>query len=138
MRVLLLVLPLLAGCVNIVDLKRAGRPYPEGREQGLVEQVQVLQEDMDLRMTNGTADHFDGVSVWVNRRYVKDGVTLAPGATLVIPLSDLRDQWGEQPYPRAMFRSRQPTPIALVQIERSPDQPLVGLVVVTPRANALR
>jgi hypothetical protein len=53
-------------------------------------------------------------------------------------MSELRDQWGEQPYPRALFRNRQPTPIVLVQVEPAPDQPLIGLVVVTPRINTLR
>jgi len=129
---------LLCGCVNTVDLAKATRPYPVGRPQSTVEQVQVVQEDEAIRITNGTAQSWDGASLWVNRRFVKDGVRIPAGATIQIPMSELRDQWGEQPYPRALFRARQPTPIVLVQLETKPDQPLVGLVVVSPRVNALR
>ena len=129
---------MLCGCVNTVDLAKATRPYPVGRPQATVEQVQVVQEDEAIRITNGTAQSWTGASLWVNRRFVKDGVTLPAGGTIQVPMSELRDQWGEQPYPRALFRSRQPTPIVLVQVEPAPDQPLIGLVVVTPRVNALR
>ena len=129
---------LLTGCVNTVDLTKATRPYPGGRPQAAVEQVQIVQETEAIRITNGTAQTWNGVSLWVNRRFVKDGVTIPAGGTVQVPLSELRDQWGEQPYPRAIFRSRQPTPIVLVQLEPAPDQPLIGLVVVTPRESALR
>jgi hypothetical protein len=138
MRLAPIALLLLTGCVNTVDLARATRPYPVGRPQAAVEQVQVVQEDEAIRITNGTAVNYEGVSLWVNRRYVKDAVTIPAGGSVQVQFSDLRDQWGEQPYPRALFRSRQPTPIVLVQVEPAPEQPLVGLVVVTPRVNALR
>lgn len=129
---------LLAACVNTVDLARATRPYPVGRPQASIEQVQVVQEDEAIRITNGTAVAYDGVSLWINRRYVKDGVSIPAGGTVEVQMSDLRDQWGEQPYPRALFRNRPPTPIVLAQLEAAPEKPLVGLVIVTPRINALK
>ncbi|MBM4109806.1 MAG: hypothetical protein FJ254_00400 [Phycisphaerae bacterium] len=138
MRLVLIPIALLAGCVNTVDLARASRPYPVGRAQASVEQVQVVQEDLAIRITNGTAVAYDNASLWVNRRFVKDHVSIPAGGTITVELADLRDQWGEQPYPRALLRNRQPTPIVLAQLETAPEKPLVGLVVVTPRANALR
>ncbi|MBM4051269.1 MAG: hypothetical protein FJ270_00775 [Planctomycetes bacterium] len=138
MRLILFPIALLAGCVHTVDLARATRPYPVGRVQSSVEQMQVVQEDLAIRITNGTAVAYDNASLWVNRRFVKDNVTIPAGGTVTIQLADLRDQWGEQPYPRALFRARQPTTIVLAQLEAAPEQPLVGLVVVTPRVDALR
>ncbi len=122
----------MASCTPNANYALATEPYPIARATGPTLQIQAEPEGDQLRLENLTVQGFKAPRLWVNRRYVCDLADIAPGATVIVPLINLRDQWGQTPYPSTMFRLHAPTPIVLVEIDPGADQPLLGLVVVEP------
>lgn len=123
---------LFCGCAPRADYALATRAYPVERATGATMQIQAQPLAYTIRIENLTTSSFKGASIWVNQRFTALLPDIAAGASFEVPLISLRDQFGETPYPGGAFRLHAPTPIVLVEIETSPNDPLVGLVIVTP------
>lgn len=124
----------IAGCATLYDPALETRPYPSELGQGSVVQVQAIPLEHSIRVINATADDYSEVDVWVNRRYVQHVKSIPAGATVDLEIEKFRDQWGQCPQPGGFWRTRAPTPLVLVQIQKDAKSPLVGLVTVVPEA----
>ncbi len=125
----------LSACnVNLYDPALATRTYPETLEQSHVVQMQAVPRDLDLQIINATSTDYTDVDIWVNRRYVQHVPQLLAGATIDLQIVKFRDVWGQCPQPGGFWRTRAPTPLVFVQIQRDATSPLLGLVTVVPEA----
>lgn len=121
------------GCSPVnVDPSRATRHYPRELVQGEVVQVQVIPGPTWVEVVNATARSYRDFDLWLNQRYMVHIDALESGQTLKIPLSDFWDWRGEGPFEGGIFRYYAPTPIALMQAQLSPTDPLIGFVCVLP------
>ncbi len=123
----------LGGCTApLYDPALATRAYPELLLQAEVIQMQAVPKETVLQIINGTATDYREVDVWVNRRYMKHITEILAGQTIEVTITDFRDVWGQCPQPGGFWRTRAPTPLVLVQIQRDETTPLLGLVAVVP------
>ncbi len=124
---------LLASCGTVLyDSALATRAYPDTLLQEKVVQIQAVPLETTLRLINATNIDYHNVDIWVNRRYVQHAGDLLAGQTISLPIDHFRDMWGQCPQPGGFWRTRQPTPLVLVQIQRDDKSPLIGLVTVVP------
>ena len=112
----------------------ATRAYPEALEQSNVLQMQAIPRELDLQIINATSTDYIDIDIWVNRRYVQHVPQLLAGAKIELPIEKFRDVWGQCPQPGGFWRTRTPTPLVFVQIQRDATSPLLGLVTVVPEA----
>ncbi|MDA1262953.1 MAG: hypothetical protein O3B75_08675 [Planctomycetota bacterium] len=110
----------------------ATREYPELLLQSEVIQMQAVPRETVLQIINGTATDYREVDIWVNRRYMKHVSAILAGETIEVLITDFRDVWGQCPQPGGFWRTRAPTPLVLVQIQRDETNPLLGMVAVVP------
>ena len=123
----------LGGCTApLYDPALATRAYPELLSQSEVIQIQAVPKETVLQIINGTVTDYREVDIWVNRRYMKHITEILAGQTIEVTITDFRDVWGQCPQPGGFWRTRPPTPLVLVQIQRDETQPLLGLVAVVP------
>lgn len=124
-----------AGCeTTLYDPALATRPYPDALVQDRVVQIQAIPRELDLELVNATMVDYTDVDIWVNRRFVQHLGALRAGQTVRMPIDHFRDVWGQCPQPGGFWRTRHPTPLIVVQIQRGETTPLVGLVTVVPEA----
>jgi hypothetical protein len=128
---LLLLVVMTSGCAGrLYDPARATRAYPAERAHGETILAQATRDGDDLVLVNATAQSFENIDIWVNRRYMLHIESFGAGATLVFPSTEFFDMWGETPSPGGFFRTKKPTPLLLVELEIDDTSPLVGLVTV--------
>jgi len=129
--VLLLMVLGVTGCAGrIYDPNLATRAYPADRSAGETILAQATRNGDDLILVNATAQSYENIDVWVNRRYTLHVERFNAGATLVVPSTAFFDVWGETPIPGGFFRTQKPTRLLLVQLELDDTSPLLGLVTV--------
>ena len=127
----LIVAPMMGGCETVRrDPTKATRLYPFNLPQERVANVQVFNDGDAMLIVNATTESWSQADLWLNQRYVHRIARLASGQTLRIPLDQFWDVRGEGPFPGGLFRYYPPTPIRLVQIQVSPDKPLVGFKAI--------
>lgn len=117
---------------NLYDPSLATRAYPDGLVQDQVVQIQAVPQELDLEIINATNIDYKDIDIWVNRRFMQHVTSLPAGATIHLPIEKFRDVWGQCPQPGGFWRTRQPTPLVFVQIQRDATSPLIGLVTVVP------
>jgi len=138
-------IPLLAACV-VLGLFAAGcvsrgereiadnRPYPmELRQNGSLD-IQVIQKDTTLELTNTTTQRLEGGTMWLNQRFARDVEALAPGDKREYDLDSFIDQFGDYFRPGGFWAAYTPDRIYLAQWEeRVPGQApkLIGLISVS-------
>jgi hypothetical protein len=119
------------GCETVrYDPTKATRTYPSDLPQSRVAEVQVFNDGDAMLIVNATVESWSNLDIWLNQRYMKRVESLAAGQTLRIPLGEFWDVRGEGPFPGGLLRYYPPTPIRLVQVQTSPDAPLVGFVSI--------
>ncbi len=124
---------LLVGCGAVLyDPALATRPYPEALVQERVVQIQAVPLATTVELVNATNIDYRNVDIWINRRFVQHADALLAGETIALEIENFRDVWGQCPQPGGFWRTRQPTPLMLVQIQRDATSPLIGLVTVVP------
>ena len=97
--------------------------------------IQVFRESVHLEVVNATPRSYEGVTLWVNRRYALDDATLPAGRTTRLSLWDFYDEFGEVFNAGGVFRTRPPTPVRLVEIEPAGDSGIIGMIgLVTIRS----
>jgi len=92
--------------------------------------IQVIRTDQFIDIVNSTADDYNNPTLWVNQRYSKEIPTLHAGATMRVNLWYLRDSYGEQFNAGGVWRTDQPTPLVLAELQIAEGVNLVGLVVI--------
>lgn len=116
------------------DPLKATKPYPQNLKQGSVVDIQVIPNVTggNIKIVNPTASTYSDFEIWINQRYTRHVDSLSAGENLVLPIDTFWDERGEGPFPGGWFRYFDPTPIVLVQIQTSPDAPLIGLISKPP------
>ena len=122
---------MLAGCQDIrFDPARATPSYPHHLHQANSVNIQVFREDTSIELVNATTHAYTDFNLWINQRYTNRIESLPAGATVRLSLLDFYDERGESLNAGGLFRSDEPTPVRLVEIQTGDDQPLVGLITI--------
>ena len=112
------------------DPARATRAYPTDLHTTRTVEIQVFREGTKMQIVNATATSYDDVSIWINQRFVQDGISLPAGRTVELPLWGFYDELGEVINAGGLWRTDVPTPMRLVEIQPGPDHPLIGLITI--------
>ncbi len=119
------------GCHDIrFDPARATRSYPHHLHQANSVNIQVFREDTSIELVNATTRSYTDFNLWINQRYTNRIESLPAGATVRLSLWDFYDERGESLNAGGLFRSDEPTPVRLVEIQTGDEQPLVGLITI--------
>ncbi|MSR28420.1 MAG: hypothetical protein EXS03_02445 [Phycisphaerales bacterium] len=122
-----------AGCGTVLyDPALATSAYPDTLAQERVVQIQAVPRELTLDLVNATNIDYRDIDIWVNRRFMQHVPVLAAGQTIELQIDKFRDVWGQCPQPGGFWRTRKPTPLVLVQIQRDATSPMLGLVTVVP------
>lgn len=108
----------------------ANRPYPFELHTANSIPVQVFRDGTSLEIVNSTDNGWDASIIWVNQQYAHDIDGLAPGEHVTLSLRNFRNDLGEQFNAGGIFRTRQPTPVRLVELQPGEGQPLVGFIAI--------
>src|SRR5690554_4532820 len=117
--------------------QRATRSYPVERHTTQTLDMQVFRNGSEIEIVNTTAHSYQDFDLWVNRRFVHHVESLPAGQSITLSLWDFFDERGERFNAGGFFRTIEPTPVRLVQIEQSPESPLVGLITI-PEIDTVR
>jgi hypothetical protein len=127
------------GCERkIYDPAWATRPYPHDMHRAMTVDMQVFRRDTDIEIVNSTARSYADFDIWVNQRYVRHVNSLPAGGTIKLSLWEFHDDLGDAFYAGGLFRTYEPTPVRLVEIQPTPDQPMVGLVTIRKEEFSLK
>ena len=122
-----------AGCLRqAYDPARAVEGYPLDRTIEAITDIQVFRERDTLVIVNSTAHSYRDVTVWVNQRYALHVPQIAAGETVHLPLWDFFDERGEVIKAGGFFRTAEPTPVRLVELERNDTDGggMIGLITI--------
>lgn len=120
-----------AACTpKMYDPGQATRAYPRNLHTTQTVDMQVFRRDTDIEIVNTTATSYADFDLWINRRYVRHVDALPAGKTITLSLWDFHDEFGDRFNAGGFFREYEPTPVRLVQIQPTADQPLVGLISI--------
>jgi len=108
----------------------ASRPYPMDLHTQNSVPIQVIRTEQYIKIVNSTAVSYNFITLWVNQRFSLEIPPLLAGETIRIDLWDMRDSYGEQFNAGGIFRTDQPTPLVLAELQTAEDVPLVGLIVI--------
>ena len=92
--------------------------------------MQVFRNDTNIEIVNTTARSYRNVDVWVNQRYVSHVEAIPAGETISLSLWDFKDEYGNLFNAGGFFRTYPPTPVRMVEIQVSSEDPLIGLVAI--------
>ena len=92
--------------------------------------IQVIRDEEFVQVVNSTADDYNDAILWVNQRYSVKLPPLLAGKTMKLNLWSLRDSFGEQFNAGGIWRTDEPTPLVIAELQVGEAQPLVGLVVI--------
>lgn len=108
----------------------ATRAYPTEHHNTRTIDIQCFRRGTDLEIVNSTARSFADFEVWINQRYMQRINDLPAGATLRISLWDCIDAYGRRFYAGGFFRAYPAEAVRMVQIQPSPDEPMIGLIAI--------
>ena len=108
----------------------ASTPYPMNLHTATSVPIQVIRTDEYVEIVNSTANHYIDSRLWINQRYSMNLPPFRAGETLRINLWSLRDSFGEQFNAGGVWRTDEPTPVVIAEIQASDSTWLVGLVVI--------
>ncbi len=115
----------------------ATRPYPRELHTTNVVDIQVFRDGSDIELINSTSMSYQDFDLWVNQRYLKRVESLPAGKRLTISLWDFFDVRGERMNAGGLFRTTEPTPVRMVEIQQATDDALVGLIAI-PEVEIIR
>ncbi len=109
---------MLFGCgARKYDPNLATRPYPVHLHQPESVDIQVFRKGVNLELVNATARSYRDFDLWVNQRYVRHIEKLAAGESIRVSLWGFRDERGEVINAGGFWRTDEPTPVRMVQIQ---------------------
>jgi hypothetical protein len=119
------------GCARPLFIpERATRPYPDELHRTETLDIHVFREGRNLQIVNSTARSFREFDLWINQRYMQHVETMAPGETIVLSLPDFYDERGEAFNAGGFWRTRDPTPVRLVEIQPVREESTIGLITI--------
>lgn len=122
---------MLFGCYNPSgNPNLASRPYPMDLHTQNSVPIQVIRTDQYIKIVNSTAVSYNFITLWVNQRFSLEIPPLLAGETMRIDLWEMRDTYGERFNAGGVWRTDQPTPLVIAEIQTAEDVPLVGLIVI--------
>ena len=126
-----LLVGIVLGCQDIrYDPARATQSYPHHLHQANSVNIQVFRQDTSIELVNATTHAYTDFDLWINQRYASRIESLPAGATLRVSLWDFYDERGESLNAGGLFRSDDPTPVRLVEIQTTDEEPLIGLITI--------
>ncbi|HWB20071.1 MAG TPA: hypothetical protein VG711_07220 [Phycisphaerales bacterium] len=121
----------IGGCNTLQDDPAlATRPYPTELHTTNTADIQVFRNGTEIAIVNSTATSYRNVDVWVNQQYVRHVDAIPAGKTVELSLWDFHDDYGATPSAGGFFRTYEPTPVRLVELQLGEDQPMLGLVAI--------
>lgn len=108
----------------------ATRSYPTSLHRPVTVDMQVFRRDTEIEIVNSTARSYQDFDLWVNQRYVRHVDSLPAGKSIRLSLWEFHDDLGDVFNAGGFFRTYDPTPVRLVEIQPKPDQLLIGLVTI--------
>jgi hypothetical protein len=122
---------LLVGCARqLYQPDRATRAYPFDLHTTQTVDMQVFRDHENLEIVNTTAMTYTDVDVWINQRYVQRVEAIPAGRSVTLSLWGFADQWGGVFNAGGIWRTYEPTPVRLVELQTQPDQPTMGLIAI--------
>jgi len=115
---------------SLYQPERATRAYPFELHSTNTIDVQVFRDHEKLEIVNTTAHEFSEFDVWINQRYVHRVPSLPAGESVTLSLWDFCDQWGGVFNAGGVWRTFEPTPVRMVEIQVSETEPLIGLIAI--------
>lgn len=112
------------------DPAYATRPYPFQLHTTDTVAIQVFRDGAHLEIVNSTDRNWGESTIWINQQFAHDVDGLAPGQRLTFDLFEFRNDIGERFNAGGWFRTRQPTPVRLVELQPGEGQPLIGFVAI--------
>ncbi len=130
--ILIAVVVIAGGCERVMyDPAMATRPYPEPLHQTGSVDVQVFRKGPHMEIVNSTPTTYRDFDIWINQRFVMHMDVMRAGETVRLSLWDFWDVRGDRFSAGGFWRTEEPTPLRLVQLEVGDEQPLIGLITVT-------
>jgi len=119
------------GCQRkMYDPAWATRPYPARLHTTNVADMQVFREGASIKVVNSTAHSYRDFDLWVNQQFVRHVDALSAGDAITLSLWDFHDEYGNMFNAGGFFRSYEPSPVRLVEIEPQPGQKMTGLITI--------
>lgn len=112
------------------DPAYATRPYPFDLHTTDTLPIQTFRDGKYLEIVNSTDESWGASTIWVNQQYAHELPGLAAGQRVTFNLVDFRNDLGESFNAGGPFRTREPTPVRLVEIQPGEGQPLVGFIAI--------
>jgi hypothetical protein len=117
----------LGGCASRKEIVE-GEVYPAAAARGPTLNIQVFRRQTRVELTNTTAREFGRSRLWLNAWYSREIPSLAVGQTLVLPLSEFRDRYGDAFRGGGFFATERAERLALAEIQEGPE--MLAMVVV--------
>ncbi len=92
--------------------------------------IQVHRSEEFIEIVNSTATDYSSATLWINQRFSTGLGPMPAGKTLKVNLWSLRDEYGEQFNAGGAWRTDEPTPVVIAELQESKSTPLIGLVVI--------
>jgi hypothetical protein len=108
----------------------ASQPYPMNMHVAQSVPIQVIRNGEHIKIVNSTADDYPTPTLWVNQRFSGQLPSLLAGDTMRINLWSLRDSFGERFNAGGIWRTDEPTPLIIAELQNPESAQLVGLIVV--------
>ena len=123
-----------AGCAQTMyDPGRATGPYPFDKHEATSIDIQVFRKGPTLEIVNSTPVSYRDVDIWINQRFTRHLDVLPAGATVQMSLWDFWDLRGDRFSAGGFWRTEEPTPLRLIELQLNDDDPLIGLVAIYQR-----
>ncbi len=121
----------LAACAHqSYDPLRATRPYPFEQHTTETVDIQVFRDGTKIQIVNSTARSYEDFDLWVNQRYMAHVDSMIAGETIQLSLWNFYDVYGRVFNAGGIFRTVEPTPVRLVEIQLGPEEPTIGLISI--------
>jgi hypothetical protein len=118
----------LAGCQRGSQKIAEGEQYPAALPHGPTMNVQVFRRETQIEFTNTTAQPIPPSRLWLNAWYSHEFPGLGVGQTVVIPLREFKDRYGDPFRGGGFFATEPPDRLALAEVEAGGH--VAGMVVV--------
>ena len=119
------------GCAQTMyDPALATRPYPFDKHEATSIDIQVFRKGPTIEIVNSTPVSYRDVDIWLNQRFTRHLDVLEAGATVQLSLWDFWDLRGDRFSAGGFWRTEEPTPLRLVELQLNDDDPLIGLVAI--------
>jgi hypothetical protein len=119
---------LVTGCHSAPQKIVEGERYPTKIERGPTLNIQVFRRATQLEFTNTTANSIPASRLWLNAWFSKEIEPLGVGQSVIIPLREFKDRYGESFRGGGFFATEIPERLALAEIQT--EGKMTALVVV--------